>query len=236
MATACATVVDLPSIGRCDTTPFLRAATASNPWQSGIPFVRRRIQCKQLLYRAGQPARNVFLVQAGTFKTSLVVEDGREQVTGFQLRGDMLGLESIDRTDFACDAVALDLGEVLEVPRAYLVDHSDVLMPHVAGLLAKELRRQWRWTLALRTLDSEQRVVVFLLDLAERFTALGHSPAQLLLRMTRAELGNFLSLSLETVVRVMSRLDAAGLIAVNYRDVTLIDEPALRSLVPPFNV
>lgn len=234
MNAACATLVDLPRHEACGSTPFLRAVTASNPWQSGLPFVRRRIQHKQALYRAGQQARSVFIVHAGTFKTSLVVEDGREQVTGFQLRGDMLGLESIDRPVFACDAIALDVCEVMELPRAYLVAHADALMPYVAGLLAQELRREWRWMLALRTLDAEQRVVAFLLDLADRFTALGYSPARLLLRMTRAELGNFLSLSLETVVRVLSRLDAAGLITVNCRDVTINDAGALASLVPRF--
>lgn len=210
---------------------------ALEPWlqrellRLGWPLQRRRVRAKQHVFRAGQPRTALYLVHAGCFKTALVSEDGREKITGFRLRGDLLGLDALDMNAYACDAVALDTGELWEVPFARLRSERPQVQERITALLAREIRRDWTWMLALGTLGADQRVVTFLFDLAARLQALGFSGERLQLRMTRAELGNFLSLTLETVARSLSRLQARGLIEVAGREIVLRDRVALSELL-----
>jgi CRP/FNR family transcriptional regulator len=212
---------------------------ASNPLEietlgSRLRLSRRRVQRKQYLFRAGQPLRSLYLVHAGFFKTCVLSEDGRETITSFRMRGELLGIDALGTSTYACDAVALDVGEVWDLPCSQLEAFSAELpqfRDRLTAALASEIRRDWRWMLSLGTLNAEQRVASFLLDLAARQRALGFSARQLLLRMTRAELGNFLALQLETVTRVLSRLDALGIIRVDRREIGLTDPDALQSLL-----
>lgn len=197
----------------------------------GQPLQRRRVRAKQHVFRAGQPRNALYLVHAGFFKTALVSEDGREKITGFRMRGDLLGLDALDMSAYACDAVALDTGELWEVPFARLGDELPQLQARITARLAGEIRRDRSWMLALGTLGADQRVVTFLFDLAARLQALGFSGERLQLRMTRAELGNFLCLTLETVTRSLSRLQAHGLIEVAGRDIRLRDRAGLSALL-----
>ncbi|HTM70447.1 MAG TPA: helix-turn-helix domain-containing protein [Luteimonas sp.] len=192
-----------------------------------LPLHRRAVRARQVLFHGGQPTGTLYLVHAGFFKTTVASADGREKITGFRLRGDLLGMESIGLATHACDAVALDTGEVWELPLEQLQRHLPECLPEIAGLLASEIRRDWRWMLDTSSLNAEQRVAAFLLDLGERLQALGFSRHDLRLRMTRADLGNFLSLQLETVTRALSRLAASGLIDVDGREIRLADPAAL---------
>ena len=186
---------------------------------------------KQHVFRAGQAQHALFLVHAGVFKTSLVAADGREKITGFRMRGDLLGLDSLGMSTYACDAVSLDVGEVWELPCTQLREQVPDFQERLTAALAGEIRRDWRWMLAVSTLSAEQRVVAFLLDMAERLEGLGFSPRELLLRMTRADLGNFLSLQLETVVRALSRMQALGHIVISGREIRIRDRAGLQAIL-----
>ncbi|MGH8030510.1 MAG: cyclic nucleotide-binding domain-containing protein [Arenimonas sp.] len=199
----------------------------------GLPLRRRLLKPRQHVFRAGQPRHALYLVHSGVFKTSVASEDGRERITGFRLRGDLLGLDSLDMPTHACDAVALDVGEVWELPVEQLRRAIPDFEARLTAALAGEIRRDWAWMLAVSTLNAEQRVVAFLLDLADRLAALGFSPSRMLLRMTRADLGNFLSLQLETVVRALSHLQATGLIVIDGREIRIEDDRGLRALLAP---
>ena len=190
-----------------------------------------RLEARQALFHAGQPRHSLFYVRSGCFRTSVLSEDGREKITGFRMRGDLLGLDSIDMPAHGCDAVALDAAEVWELPCARLQDMLPEIQSRVTALLAGEIRRDWRWMLAVGTLGADQRVVAFLLDLSARFATLGLDPELLQLRMTRAELGNFLSLTLETVTRALSRMQARGMIEVSGRRIRIVDEAGLRAVL-----
>jgi CRP/FNR family transcriptional regulator len=197
----------------------------------GLPLRRRRVAAKAHLFRAGQQRHALYLVHGGFFKTSVVSEDGREKITGFRMRGDLLGIDSLDLPVHACDAVALDVGEVWELPLAQLRESLPQFQEKLTAALASEIRRDWSWMLALATLAAEQRVVAFVLDLAARMQAFGFSGRSLMLRMTRAELGNFLSLQLETVTRALSSLQARGLIGVDGRQIAIRDPSGLRAVL-----
>lgn len=194
-----------------------------------FPFQRRTVHAKQYVFHAGQPRHSLYLVHAGFFKTCLISEDGREKITGFRLRGDLLGLDALDVPNYACDAIALDVGEVWELPFANLRESLPEFQQRITSILAGEIRRDWHWMLALGTLSAEQRVATFLLDLAGRLEALGFSARRLTLRMTRAEIGNFLALKLETVTRALSKLQAQGLIGVEGRDIRIEDVVGMRT-------
>ena len=85
-----------------------------------LPLRRRRMRARQYLFRAGQPRNGLYLIHAGFFKARILSEDGREKITGFRMRGDLLGMEALDMPRYTCDAVALDVGEVWELPQAQL--------------------------------------------------------------------------------------------------------------------
>lgn len=197
----------------------------------GLPLRRRRLRKKQYLFRAGQPRHSLFLIHAGVFRTSVLSPDGREKITGFRMRGDLLGMDALGIANYACDAIALDVSEVWELPYAELCDSVPEFERRLASALASEIRRDWGWMLTVSTLSAEQRVVAFLLDLAARLEALGFSAHRVVLRMSRAELGNFLALQLETVARALSHLQALGLIGVERREIHIQDRAGLRAML-----
>lgn len=229
MATATATL----DRSACGAVLPLRHAGLAARLPTTLLLPRRRARRRQVIYRAGQSARSLFLVHSGIYKTTLLSDDGRERVSGFHLRGDVLGLEALGEDAYRCDAAALDVGELIEVPRTLVFDPAAGLLEHVMQALADTVRRDWYWMLTLATLDAEQRVASFLLDLSTRQAALGYAPQRLLLRMTRADIGNFLGLALESVTRVLSRLDDARILRVACRDIEICDPAALQRLARP---
>jgi CRP/FNR family transcriptional regulator len=195
------------------------------------PLRRRRFRARQYVFRAGQRRDCLFLVHAGCFKTSMSSPGGRERITGFRLPGDLLGMDALDIPAYACNAVSLDVGEAWELPVARLREAPAEFQHHLAALLAREIRRDWGWMLAAGTLTAEQRVVAFLLDLAMQLERRGFSPRRLSLRMTRADIGSFLGLKLETVTRALSHLQAIGLLGVDRRQITLMDPLRLGAML-----
>jgi CRP/FNR family transcriptional regulator len=199
-----------------------------------VPIVQRKVTAGQYLYRAGQPFNALYLVNVGFLKTCLVAEDGREQVTGFRMRGDLIGIESIGAATHECDVVALETSGVWELPYpAILRAFAQVpeLQERLTWALAAEIRSDRSWKLALGSLSSEQRVAAFLLDLASRHEALGFSSSHFVLRMGRADIGSFLALKHETVTRALTRLAAQGCIDVQWREIRILDAQALQGVI-----
>lgn len=199
-----------------------------------LPLTRRTVQRHEHLFRAGQPFRSLYFIHTGFLKTSIVSNDGREKITGFRMRGELLGLDALGMPNYGCDAVALDTCEVWELPYSHftaLGARLPELNDRLTTALAGEIRRDWAWMLTLGTLNAEQRVIAFLLDLSQRQQALKYSPRHLTLRMTRADIGNFLALTLETITRALSRLDAAGLITVSRKEIRLNDLAVLQAML-----
>lgn len=196
-----------------------------------LPLRRRLLKSKEHVFRCGQPRHALFLVHAGMFKTSILSEDGREKITGFRLRGDVLGLDAIGMSRYACDAVALDVGEVWELPCDELGQRLPPFQDALTAALAAEIRRDWHWMLTVDTLTAEQRVVTFLLDMGSRLGVLGFSTRRMTMRMTRADLGSFLGLKLETVVRALSRLQMLGLIRIEGHEIQILKADGLAALL-----
>jgi CRP/FNR family transcriptional regulator len=225
-----------PPVGREGRAPIPQGWTAPGDAHfdallEGLALRRRRMQARQYVFRAGERRSSLFLIGAGCFKTCVISPDGREKITGFRLRGDLLGMDALDMPCHACNAISLDVGEVWELPVAQLRDSLPDFQQWLTAALAGEIRRDWSWMLAVGTLSAEQRVVTFLLDFAMRLEVLGFSSRCLMLRMTRADLGNFLALQLETVTRALSHLQALGLIGVERRQIRIEDPAGLRAML-----
>jgi CRP/FNR family transcriptional regulator len=173
-------------------------------------------------------------VHAGSFKTVLLTEDGREQVTGFHMAGEVLGVDGLGADTYSGDAIALEDGEVIEIPRDTLdslVRHEPLLQRELFRMLAGEIQRERALMVLLGSMRAEERIAVFLLNLSQRMAARGYSATRFILRMTREEIGSLLGLKLETVSRILSRFQAEKMIRVHNREIDLYEIDRLRAVV-----
>ena len=196
-----------------------------------IQVFRRRLEAGQYLYRAGQPFHSLFLLRVGSVKMCELADDGREQVTGFRLQGELVGAESIGLATYSCDVIALETSEVWELPYPPVLTaclRIPDLQSRLTAAMAQEIRRDRSWMLALGTLTAEQRVAAFLLDLAARYKALGFSGSHFILRMCRSDIASYLALKHETVSRALGHLADANCIGVQRREMRILDHAELR--------
>ncbi len=195
---------------------------------------KRRVRAGEFLYRAGSPFHAVYVVRAGMFKTILLDSEGREQVTGFQMTGEVLGLDGIEMEICQSNAVALEDSEVWEVPfqRLEALCRQDGNMQRMFHrLMSREIQRDYLMMLLLGSMNAEERLAAFLVNLSQRLTARGYSATRFVLRMSRREIGSYLGLTLETVSRVFSRFQRERLIRAELKSVELTDTGRLRAMV-----
>lgn len=196
--------------------------------------LRRRILRGQHIYRCGDSFEAIFAIKTGFFKTDVLLEDGREQVTGFQMAGEILGLDGIGTEKHTCNAVALEDSEVCLIPFADLENYSreiGALQHHFHKVMSREIVRDHGVMMLLGIMRAEERLAAFLLNLSQRFTARGYSPTEFNLRMTRNEIGSYLGLKLETVSRAFSRFQDEGLITVHQKHIQILDVAGLKKLL-----
>jgi CRP/FNR family transcriptional regulator, anaerobic regulatory protein len=185
------------------------------------------------IHRAGDAFRSVFFLKSGAAKRSMIQEDGREQVLGFPMPGELVGIEAIDSRTHTTTVTTLDMCAVIEVPFESIeqLAMTNTKVAHfLFRTLSGALREEHGWLAALGLLNADERLAAFLLDLSQRFASRGFSARRFMLRMTRAEIGSFLGLTLETVSRVFSRFQKLGLLKVTRRDIELLDLDALAAL------
>lgn len=185
------------------------------------------------IHRTGQPFRSLFYLRSGAAKRILLQEDGREQILGFPMPGDIIGMEAIGGGGHSTTVIALDLCAVVEIPFdavEKLLEDNPAFARFLYRLMSAALRDEHGWMAALGLLSADERMAAFLLDLSSRFSARGFSAQRFMLRMTRAEIGSFLGLTLETISRVFSRFQKLGLLNVTRREIELLDMAALHAL------
>ena len=197
---------------------------------------RRKVKRRETLFHNGEDFTSLYAIRTGVFKTRLASEDGREQVTGFQMAGEIIGLDGIVSGHHSCDAVALEDSEVCTMPFERIEELSrevTALQRHVHQIMSREIVREHGVMLLLGSMRAEERLAAFLLNLVGRLHARGFSKSELVLRMTREEIGSYLGLKLETVSRTLSKFAADGLVEVEQRNVRIVDPEALHRIVNP---
>jgi len=195
---------------------------------------RRKIKRQQHLYRSGDPFEAIYAIRAGSFKTDVILEDGRDQVTGFQMTGEVLGLDGISGEQHSCNAIALEDSEVCVIPFSRLEELSrqvESLQHQFHKIMSREIVRDHGVMMLLGSMRAEERLAAFLLNMSQRFTARGFSPSEFHLRMTRDEIGSYLGLKLETVSRAFSRFQDEGLVAVQQKHIRILDTPCLKRIL-----
>ena len=197
---------------------------------------RRQVKQGQMLFANGDAFTSLYAIRTGFFKTSIANEDGREQVTGFQMAGEIIGLDGIVNDHHSCNAIALEDAEVCVMPFSNVEELSreiPVLQRHVHKVMSREIVRENGMMMMLGNMRAEERLAAFLLNLVQRLHARGFSQSEMILRMTREEIGSYLGLKLETISRTFSKLSEDGIIEVKQRYVKILAPDELKKIFNP---
>jgi len=187
-----------------------------------------------LLFENGEIFTSLYAIRTGFFKTSVASEDGREQVTGFQMAGEIIGLDGIVNDRHTCNALALEDAEVCVMPFDHIEDLSrefPVLQKHVHKIMSREIVREHGMMMLLGNMSAEERLANFLVNLVQRLFARGQSQSEFILRMSREEIGSYLGLKLETVSRTFSKYSEEGIIEVKQKHIKILKTDSLKQLV-----
>ena len=239
----------LPDVPKLKLEPFKVACSSCNLRELCLPVglnrdnlekldalvaTRRNLARGDALFRAGDSFQSLYAVRTGFFKTCVSSEDGRDQVTGFQMAGELIGLDGISTDLHTCDAVALEDSQVCVIPYGQLEDLSrefTELQHQFHKIMSREIVRDHGVMLLLGSMRAEERLAAFLLNLTQRLQARGFSASALILRMTREEIGSYLGLKLETVSRTFSKFQDDGILEVKQRQIRILDQDKLQGLV-----
>ena len=194
-----------------------------------LVYTRRRIKRGETLYHAGGAFESLYAVRSGFLKSRMMLEDGRDQVTGFHMAGEIVGMDGIGTDSHTADVVALEDTEVCVIPYGRLEEPH--LQRQLQKIMSRELVRDQGVMMLLGTMRAEERLAAFLLNLSQRFVARGYARDDFHLRMTREEIGSYLGLSLETVSRLFSRFHDDGLITVQQKHICILDIAGLKALL-----
>lgn len=194
---------------------------------------RRKVPRDTALYRMGDPFTSLYAIRLGHFKTYQINREGDQQITGFQMAGELLGMDAISTDRHHCYAVALEDSEVCEIPFSRLENlFSDMptLLRHFHRMMSQEITREQKVMLLLGNMRADQRFAAFLVNLSSRYATRGYSSTSFQLRMGREEIGNYLSLTIESVSRLLNKFKKQGLLKVNNREIELLDLPRLKAI------
>ncbi|HVC48733.1 MAG TPA: helix-turn-helix domain-containing protein [Burkholderiales bacterium] len=194
---------------------------------------KRRLRIGECLYRTGEGFFFLYIIRSGFFKTTLIDKEGREQITGFHMSGEMMGIDGIATDIHACSAFALENSEVCLIPYQQLenTDQSSEAFQHfLRKALSHEITRDENMMMLLGTMRANERVAAFLLYLSQSYLARGFSRYEFYLRMSRAEIANYLGLKIETVSRILSSFQSMGCIETQQKHIVIHDLEKLKHL------
>jgi CRP/FNR family transcriptional regulator len=194
---------------------------------------RRLLKRGEYLYRIGEPLRAIYAIRCGSIKTYVLTNDGRMQITGFHIAGELLGWDAIAANCFSSEAKVLETTMVCEVPIDVLEEYSEEIpsvRQQIVKIMSQELLDSHELMLLLGKKNADERLATFLLSLSLRFQRRSYSPTRFNLSMSRSDIGNYLGIAEETVCRVFTRFQNEGLLATERRHVQIQDMPRLISI------
>lgn len=209
---------------------------AANDVQKLDELVQQRVRLLkgEALYTPLDTLDAIYSVRYGSLKTQIEDAAGHVQITGFNLPGEILGLDGMLQNRHVSTAIAMEDAEVCVIPLSQIdlvASQLPSLQQQMRGLMSRELERSYQLLAAVGSMRAEQRLAGFLLNLSQRYRALGYSSTEFVLRMSREEIGNYLGLTLETTSRSLSRLARDRVIAIRQREVQLLDPAGLQQLL-----
>lgn len=236
--------INAPIESKNSASPFQNEVHYRSLWRESLALVERfmtferhTLRAGEQVYQCSQSFDTLYLVNSGLFKIINLTPDGRQQTTGLYFKGDWLGFDGIPSGRYACSAVALDRSEVWVIRYDALLEASakqPVLMRLVLAALSAQLAHNRDVTMSMGTLAADARVADFLLQWANALSERGMRTDQINVHMSRADMGNYLGLRVESVSRALSRLARAGVIEFNERarrDISVPNLTALRDYI-----
>ena len=199
-----------------------------------IVKLRRPTQRNERLFRISDPQVSLYIARDGAFKTVSISEEGEEQIVGFHLPGELIGLDALGHSVHRCEAIALTTATVCEVPLGQLTAVAAQLprlQQQLLRVIGQGMERDQDHLNILVKRQANERIALFLHGLSERFEVIGQSALQFKLPMSREDIANYLGLALETVSRGFTRLQEDGVIAVHGRLIEISDPGQLNRLV-----
>jgi CRP/FNR family transcriptional regulator, anaerobic regulatory protein len=197
-----------------------------------LASTRLRVRRGAALYRRADAFKSFYVVRLGSLKSTVASDDAREQVIGLHMAGEMVGFDGLETGSHVCDVVALEDSEVCVFPYSRVeetIASLPLLRSHFYRLMSREIVHQHRLMLMLGSMRADERMATFLLNLSGRHQSRGYSSTEFVLRMSRAEIGSFLGITIETVSRVMSQFARDGLIDLQgVKQVRIADVDRLR--------
>ena len=194
---------------------------------------KNRLKKGAALFEQGMPISAVYAVRLGTLKTACALPDGRSQVTGFHLPGEIIGLDAVGGGAYPSSALALEDSEVCVIRVGELdslARQLPTLQTQFHRLMSREIGQGHLHFLSLGSMRAEERLANFLLNLSDRYALRGYAATEFNLRMSREDIGSYLGMQIETVSRLFSRFVESGLLLVKQRHVKFIDVEGLRQL------
>ena len=194
---------------------------------------RQSVNKNNFLFRMGEPLKSVYAIRSGSFKTYLTNPDGTEQIVGFSLPGELLGMDAISENEHVCSAKALETSNVCEIPFDRLESLArDIpnLQHQLFRLMSKEIQHDQNSMLLLAQLPADTRLASFLLGMSERLNKRGYAAGEFNLSMSRGDIANLLGMAVETVSRLLGHFQDDGLLNVERKHITILEIDELRKL------
>jgi CRP/FNR family transcriptional regulator len=184
------------------------------------------------LFESGARFHSIFAIRSGSIK-SFVSENGSEQVTGFHLPGELLGLEAIHSNAYATTTQAMESTCLCEIPFNRLQSlgkRLPVLQQQLLAVLSREIQHDHEMVKILGRNSAEERLAALMVNFSERYKNRGFSSTEFNLSMSRNDIGSYLGLAVETVSRIFSRFQKKGLLEVQRRHISIVDLISLRAI------
>jgi len=194
---------------------------------------RRIFKRGDYLYRLNHPFQSVYAIRSGSVKTYVLMDDGRLQITGFHIAGELLGLSAVNTRVYSCEARALETTSVCEIPFDRLEELGQQvpsLQYQMLRIMSREIAHNQELMLLLGRKNADERLATYLISLSSRFAKRSYSATEFNLSMSRGDIGNYLGMAEETVCRVLARFEQEGLIAMQRRLVRLKDVDRLSAV------
>jgi len=194
---------------------------------------RRPVKRGEHLFHIGESFQAIYAVRSGSIKTYTPTEDGHEQVTGFHLPGELLGLDAVNTAFHPCAAKALETTSICEIPFTQLEELSNripTLQHQLLKVMSREILHDQSLLMLLGKKSAEERLAALLMSLSDRYHQRGFSPTEFYLSMSRNDIGNYLGLAVETVSRLFTRFQEEGLLTVQRKHIRILDLRQMREM------
>ena len=193
-----------------------------------------KIKSGETIYSVSSRFQGLYVVKAGFVKRVSFLENGKFQISGFYMKGEIFGFDGLKSDRHTSTAIAIENSELCKIQIDWIKDDRGNGMEPIdqfCRIMSDEIDRYQHMTLLLGAMSAEERLAKFILELSKKLDRRGYSPINLVLRMSRRDIGSYLSMKVETVSRLFSAFQNKGLLRVRNRNVQIIDEQGLRKLV-----